>query len=127
MYSRESLRIRLTESRSCSHTTGRPSPRLPRPDITLTRYGSIVITRPFTRRLRTAALGALPSTLDFNLAIVWIIFSRFCFKPISAASRSMSSTVILGISGDYIEKYRKIRWIGGDPRMRPDGQEATAE
>ena len=29
MYSRELLRIRLTRSTSCSHTTGRPSPRLP--------------------------------------------------------------------------------------------------
>src|SRR5882724_2014536 len=40
MCSRESLRIRSTRSRSCSHTTGKPSRRLPRPDITQTRSGS---------------------------------------------------------------------------------------
>src|SRR2546422_7050104 len=60
----------------------------------------------------TAALGALLSTLDFNLAILWIMSSRFCSKPIKAASRSMASTVMLGISGDYIEKHRHS---GGAP------------
>jgi len=73
----------------------------------------------------TAALGALPSTLDFNLAIAWIIPSRFCSKPISAASRSMLSTVILGISGDYIEKLSSFEAHRETDRIRCCWKKAT--